>query len=492
MSSKSVAEPGFAPRMRMQSGKPGSWSLAARLTAWYGISAFVLLTVAAAFLYWTLVSNLDREDDEFLTDKIHLLQTHFRGQAADERLIRQEVEWEPAARRYVVVYLRILDGAGQTLMETPGMGEILPADSFPAASVSQRTMESGTEIHLPFGSSFRVLAARLAVIEPAPGGAAMVQVALDRTREEELLAGYRRSLWLALGAALLICLAAGHQIARRGLRPVAAITAAAERIRSTTLQERIDTSHLPAELFRLAKKFNEMLDRLQQSFDRLAQFSADIAHELRTPINNLRGEAEIALAQPRSTEDYREVLSSGLEECLKLSRLIDNLLFLARAEHPHAQVAREKLLVGQELAKLRDYYEAPAAEAGIQIMTQAPDGIAAWLDRSLFQRALGNLIANALDHTPPGGSVSLSAVHENGTLRVSVSDTGSGIAADHLPHVFDRFYRADPARSTASGRVGLGLAIVQSIAHLHGGSAEIASQVGKGTRVTLVLPASPA
>jgi two-component system heavy metal sensor histidine kinase CusS len=487
MSSKSGLESVASDSLAPIPVKARTWSLAARLTAWYGLSAFVLLAAATAFLYWTLVSNLDREDDEFLADKIQILQTRLRDQPADQRLIREEVEWEPAARRYAIVYVRLVDEAGRTLLETPGMAEILPPEVFPAARAGSGTAP-GTELHLPSGASFRVLAAPVAGAPSTPGQAAVVQIALDRTREEQLLAGYRRSLWLALAAALVLCLLVGHQIARHGLQPVAAISAAAQRIRSTTLQERIPTAGWPGELSLLAEKFNEMLDRLQESFTRLAQFSADIAHELRTPVNNLRGEVEVALAQARPAEDYREVLASCLEECGRLSRLIDNLLFLARAENPQTEIARETFDVGRELAKLREYYGAPAAEAGVRLATDVAERLPAQLDRTLFERALGNLVANALDHTLRGGTITMSAVREPGALRVTVSDTGSGIASEHLPHVFDRFYRADAARSTPSGRVGLGLPIVQTIAHLHGGSTEIDSQVGKGTRVSLIFP----
>src|SRR5262249_9572489 len=196
------------------------------------------------------------------------------------------------------------------------------------------------------GKSVRILSARAAV-----GGRAendrVIQVALDRTYEEDLLAGYRRNLWIVLGAALLVCALAGYRIAQRGLRPVAQITEMARRIRSSTLDERIEASGLPAELSALAGTFNEMLDRLEESFNRLARFSADIAHELRTPVNNLRGEAEVALGRSRSAAEYREVLGSCLEECARLARIIDSLLFLARAESPETQLAKEPLDVGQ-------------------------------------------------------------------------------------------------------------------------------------------------
>jgi two-component system heavy metal sensor histidine kinase CusS len=467
-------------------GSP-SWSLAARLTAWYACSAFLLIAAATGYLYWVLVVNLVRQGDEFLADKVHILQTLLRERPDDLRMLREEVELEPAARQYGQVYVRILDADGRTRMETSGMSAVLPADAFPPAGGS--TTEAGPAMSLTArtGTAFR------AIVAPGQRGDSdparvVIQVALDRSREQDLLASYRKDLWPALGVALLVCAVAGYQIARRGLRPLAKITAAARRIRSTTLHERIATAGLPAELSILAARFNEMLDRLEEAFDRLARFAADIAHELRTPVNNLRGEAEVALGRSRSPEEYREILGSCLEETGRLARLIDNLLFVARAESPQAQIAREARDVGHELETLRDYYEAAAAEASVALVVDAAPGLIAALDRTLFQRALGNLVANALAHTPQGGTITLRAVSEGESLAVEVADTGGGIAPEHLPHIFDRFYRADPARSTAAGRVGLGLAIVKAIAALHRGTTAVESEVGKGTRIRLTFP----
>jgi two-component system heavy metal sensor histidine kinase CusS len=197
----------------------------------------------------------------------------------------------------------------------------------------------------------------------------------------------------------------------------------------------------------------------------------------------------VALHRPRSPEEYREVLVSALEEYARLSRLIDSLLFLARAESSAGRIARERLDVGRELTTVRDFYEATAAEAGIALRLEAAEGIVAELDRTLLQQAVGNLVANALAHTPSGGTVTLAAARHADAVQVEVADTGAGIAPEHLPHVFDRFYRAEAARTaSATGRVGLGLALVKSIATLHGGTVTIASIRGQGTRVGLVLP----
>jgi two-component system heavy metal sensor histidine kinase CusS len=315
-----------------------------------------------------------------------------------------------------------------------------------------------------------------------------LQVALDRSREEDLLAVYRQWLWLVLALTGLACAATGYHIARRGIRPVAEITATAQRIRSTTLNKRLEVAGFPAELASLAATFNEMLDRLEESFGRLSRFSADIAHELRTPVNNLRGETEVVLSKPRTPEEYREVLGSCLEEYLRLSQMIDSLLFLARAENPETRVQKQPLDLTQELTALREFYEATASEAGITLAMRAPGAVLAELDRTLFQRAVGNLVENALAHTPPGGTVLLSVEQYNGAAHVGVADTGCGIPEDHLPHLCDRFYRVDAARAAATGGVGLGLAIVKSIAELHDGSVAIVSRIGQGTTVTLTLP----
>jgi two-component system heavy metal sensor histidine kinase CusS len=459
-----------------------SWSLAARLTAWYTGASFVLILGATLFLYGTLVSSLEREDDEFLRDKVRVFQVLLRDRPDDTAALAREVEWESVSRPSGQVYVRVLGPAGAPLAETPTMSDVLPANLFPTT----RGTEAAAEINGPGGNIFRTVVAPASLGPTGP--ACVIQVAMDRTQEEALLATYRWHSGLALGIALILCAGAGYLIARRGLRPLADITATTRRIRSTTLNERLDDGGLPGELRILAATFNDMLDRLEESFGRLARFSADIAHELRTPVNNLRGEAEVALGKPRSPEEYREVLGSCLEECGRLTRLIDSLLFLARAESGQAAPVGEALDMEAELKAVREFFEAAATEAGVTLVVAASPGVVAEFDRTLFQRAVANLVANALAHTPPGGTVTLKAAPAGDTVRIEVVDTGTGIAAEHLPHVFDRFYRADPSRANTSGNIGLGLALVKSIAALHRGTVTISSTPGKGTCVRLVIP----
>jgi len=473
----------FAPASRI-------WgTLAFRLTAWYVLAALALVVFASASLYFVLVKELEKSTGLFLADKVNVLRTMLRERPDDWDALREEIELESAARRYQQFYIRLLDERNVPVLTTPGM-----ADHLDLAQLSAQTQgrpERALRVMGRNGRLFFVMSAGAGV-----GGSAQtdtVQIAVDVSQQEALLARYRHWFGLIFMGTLAIFPLVGYQIARRGIRPVKEVATIARHISSTNLHERIYSEGYPSELASLAATFNNMLDGLEESFDRISRFSADIAHDLRTPVNNIRGEAEVALARARTVDEYREVLESCLEEAVRLSDLIGDLLFLARAESPLAHLHRESINVGELLAGIREYYEAPAADRGIALSTAVPsEPVIAQLDRTLLQRAVGNLVANALAHTPSGKSVVLGAAVETTGVRIEVSDAGVGIPAEALPRVFDRFFRVDESRSQASGGTGLGLAIVQSITQLHGGNVEIASKVGHGTQVTLRLPVSPA
>ena len=463
-------------------------TLAFRLTAWYVLAGLALVILVTASLYFLLVSELQKSTDLFLADKVNVLRTMLRERPDDWDALREEIELESAARRYQQFYIRLLDERNSPLLTTPEMEEQVDLAELNAKT---RRPENAQKINGKNGRPFFVTTASLPVGNSAQVDT--VQIAIDVSQEEDLLARYRQRFWLILLGTLVVFPLAGYQIARRGTRPVREMATTARHITSSNLHERIQPEGYPPELASLAATFNQMLDRLEESFERISRFSADIAHDLRTPVNNIRGEAEVALARARTVDEYREVLGSCLEEGVRLSDLIGDLLFLSRAESPLAHLHRENINVGELLSGIREYYEAPAADRGVSLSTFMPnEPVIAQLDRTLLQRAVGNLVSNALAHTPPGKSVVLGASIEQEGLRIEVSDAGEGIPADALPKVFDRFFRVDESRSQASGGTGLGLAIVQSIMLLHGGKVEIVSEVGQGTLVTLRVPVSPA
>ena len=478
-------------------------TLAFRLAAGYTLAGLFLVFAATASLYFFLVSELEKSTDLFLADKVNVLRTMLRERPDDWDALREEVELESAARRYEQFYIRLLDEQNKPLLITPGMAEQLDLVQF--AGRMQSHPDRATGMNGRHGLAFRITSTSAPVGSPATG-VYTIQVAVDISQKELLLARYRFWFFAMLLGTFAIFPLVGYQVARQGIRPVEEMATTARHISSKNLRERILPEGYPFELASLAGTFNEMLDRLEESFERISKFSADIAHDLRTPVNNIRGEAEVALARARTAEEYRGVIESCLEEAVRLSDLIGDLLFLERAENPLIDLRRERVNVGELLGGVQEYYEASAADRGVSLTTAlAEEPVIAELDRTLLQRAVGNLVSNALAHTPSGGAIVLEANTDvtnmdvanadftnkhSSTIRIEVSDTGIGIPSEALPRVFDRFFRVDSSRSQGSGGTGLGLAIVQSIAVLHGGDVEISSQPGRGTRVTLHMPVS--
>jgi len=250
------------------------------------------------------------------------------------------------------------------------------------------------------------------------------------------------------------------------------------------LKERMGSTGWPRELQPLAIAFDQMLKRLDDSFTRLSQFSADLAHELRTPIANMLGEAQVALTRDRTAADYRETIESTVAECERLSRIVDNLLFVARVDAAREPIARKWFDARAAVEKIAAFYQMVADDHSVTINCSGDGQI--YADPDLFERAVGNLLDNALRFTPEHGSIHIGLSKPKADFEVAVSDSGCGIAAEHLPRVFDRFYRAESSRG--SDGAGLGLALVKSIVDLHGGSAKIDSEVGRGTTVKLTFP----
>jgi two-component system heavy metal sensor histidine kinase CusS len=265
------------------------------------------------------------------------------------------------------------------------------------------------------------------------------------------------------------------------------MTESLHRIGPDQLKQRIGSTGWPRELQPLAIAFDQMLKRLDDSFTRLSQFSADLAHELRTPIANMLGETQVALTRDRTATEYRETLESTVAECERLSRIVDNLLFVARVDAASEPIARKQFDARAEVEKIAEFYQTVADDRHVTIRCSGNGQI--YADPDLFERAVGNLLDNALRFTPENGSIQIALCQHEADFEVAISDNGCGIAAEHLPRVFDRFYRAESSRG--SDGAGLGLALVKSIVDLHGGSALIESELGRGTTVKLVFPLSP-
>lgn len=462
------------------------WSITVQLAWFYTLSSSALLILALGFLYWVLLNTLEREDEIFLNNRIHalgtLLQKHTKDTEALKRGIIDE-NIELVSNQYKT-YSRVLDEKGHIRYETVGMSEKIPTAAF---SNLNRVYPEAHEWRNAKGNNYRLIAIQFDSND-ATTAKWQIQMGLEGTGEEKLISEYTSYLVGVLLIGILASTMIGVAVARRGLRPLIDIANATERITVSQLHERIDAASWPEELTALARAFDSMLDRLEDSFNRLSQFSADLAHELRTPINNLRGEAEVALSKPREAVEYREILASSLEEYDRLSRMTDSLLFLAKADSGQVTVTSLSLTVRKEIEKITEFYEALANEQGIHVVCEGQGII--YADPILFRRAISNLLSNAMHYSNSGGKITFSIHSGGGETEIICCDTGIGIAQEHLSKIFDRFYRVSESRNVHSEGAGLGLAIVKSIMKLHGGAISVDSTLRMGTSIKLIFPAT--
>ena len=468
-------------------GQKPAWSIAGRMSWVHALKTLLLVALSGSVLYWGLARELRRQDAKLVESKLAVLEHLVASYAIGSQAIESEVEHEAGEQGPLRYFIRVLDATGRIVRETPGMPAQLSVGLFPAAG-QQRAAATGCE-ECEASPDGQYLIATRAVRTVGQPETVTLQVALDVGRTESVLHRYAWTLVVVLGLSVILSALASLAVSRDAVQPVRDI---ADRVRTITASHLDDGPSLasrpwPLELQGLASDFDEMLARLSDSFGRLSQFAADLAHALRNPINNLRGNAEVTLARPRSPEEYQQTLGSSLEELERLSRLIDGLLFIARSENPRQAIDRTTFPLRREAVAVLEFYEALAAERGVHTRCEGDAVITG--DSMLVRRALSNLLANAIRHTPSGGTVVMQVQpREQGGATVMVHDTGRGIDAEHLPHVFDRFYRVNDDDIDAAGS-GLGLAIVRSVMHLHGGEVHVTSVPGVGTKFTLEFPA---
>jgi len=312
-----------------------------------------------------------------------------------------------------------------------------------------------------------------------------VAVALNIQHHIVFMDKFRSVLALAIALAALATAGLGWMATRWGLSPLRQVTHMVAGISAERLADRLPATGLPTELKPLATAFNAMLARLDDSFRRLSEFSSDIAHELRTPISNLMTQTQVALSSARNKDEYKDVLYSSLEEYERMAQMVGDMLYLAQADYGLLRPGLDKVDLANETQDLFDYFEAWAEERGVSLAQTGAASVPG--DRLMLRRALSNLISNAIRHTPPGHTVQVSLAGHGDTVTVAVENPGTDIPSEHLPRLFDRFYRVDPSRQRKGAGAGLGLAIVKSIVDAHRGSITVTSS-DQRTRFQLTFP----
>jgi two-component system heavy metal sensor histidine kinase CusS len=486
-------------------------SFAVTLAVAFGATTLAVFALVGSYVYFALDQQVRTQDDL----DVVLAARHLRRLA--EELDSCDAVRQHATRLVSVVLgnsalsVVIFDRAGKPIVAHSGLQSddevaVFPSSNAAPVGIDPSLLEEPAN-HL--SSDSRITDASI-VQWRASGGVTMRSIAFDSTLRNKdpvrvviardmsgplrLLDSYRDTLRLAGIIGSLLALVGSYVLIRIVLRPLRDIAAHARNVTIDRLDSSVPVEQVPRELKALVTSLNGMFARLHNGFQRLSQFTADLAHDMRTPLGNMRGATEVALARPRSSEEYQTLLASNLEECDRLSKMIQNVLFLARAEHPQFVTSMREFDVHAELDRIAGYFEGLAEEAGSVLRVNGGGQLTA--DLELFRRALGNLLANALRYTPRGGMIAVDARQFGDTLRIVVANEGAPIDPVHLERIFDRFYRADPSRSRASedagggASAGLGLAIVRTVMELHGGTVSAQSDE-TGTRLILVFPRRP-
>lgn len=445
-------------------------SLTARLSLLFMLAVTAVLVLAGLSFNHLSQHHFLQLDRQTLAEKLSATR-NILGQLDDlqqfDRL-RPQLRTLLGAHRDITAL--ILDAAGQPLFAEPGP---LPVPAALANSTSTEVWQWQHHDH-----HFRGLSA--AVTVPADSAPLRVILLLDSTPHMHFFSAVQRWFWMALVLSALFSAGLGWLVARRGLQPLRQVTAVAASISAASLQERIPLAAVPLELQQLAASFNAMLARLDDAFMRLSNFSADIAHELRTPLSNLMTQTEVVLAQPRDSEAYQETLYANLDDCKRMARMIDDMLFLAKADNGLIVPEQQPVALDVEVEKLFEYYRLLADERGISLQLHGHAVVRG--DVLMLHRALSNLLSNALRYTPAGASIQVELEQNANGSELRLSNPGPTIADEHLEQLFDRFYRADPARREGSPHnAGLGLAITRSIIHAHQGQIHCTSVAGKTT-----------
>ena len=454
-----------------------------RLTLWYLLFFSLLFVLFSLFLHGVLSHALERRLDEALAVEANttaaMLQDEFEEMKGDVPAASSDAVSGMRLHGSLVAVLsgnRVL--AASTPLPQPQVDFIAARAAFdPAADLTVAVPQVA-----PNG-------ARAAVHHIAVGGRDYQVVALQ-SRDElvEDLAVLRRVTFLALPLVIALAGFGGYWLASRSLAPLGWMAEQAHRITGSNLNTRLEIGNAADELAVLSASFNQLLSRLDLSFESMRRFVADASHELRTPLSIIRGEADVALSHDRSAAEYRESLAIILDESRRLSRLVDDLLNLARADAGRLKLQSEEFYLNDLLAECCRSAQSLAAARGIALECHSAEDARFRGDEELLRRLVMNLLDNAIRYTPPGGKITATLEVELSEVRIGIADNGTGIAPDAAPPVFERFYRADTARSRQGGGFGLGLAIVKWIAESHRGEVALATTPGAGSTFTVTLP----
>ena len=456
-------------------------SVRTRLTLWYAGVLGLSLIAFALLIYYAAAAIFHQRQDESLHSTAQTVASAYVEELEEQHSLAKAGEVVLAELTFPNHCVEVIDNTGRPIAWSKNLSgktfaiPLLTVEQARARSSGVVTVDGLRAAVVPLSADqnlgFAVVAEPLSVIE-------------DGLRQ------LRRDFFAGVPLVLLLASAGGYFLARKSLAPIASMNSQTQRISAESLSQRLDVTNPRDELGRLATTINDLLARLESSFNEQQRFIADASHELRTPLAVLRGETEVALAKQRTADEYQQSLSLIQEEAERLSRIVEDLFILARQPiDAPATLMRERVSLNEAIKDCARAAQVLATRKGVRLtMESNSSSIDLNGDKELITRMILNLLDNAVKYTPAGGEISLALSRQNGNAEIVVRDTGIGIAETDRQRVFDRFYRVDKARSRALGGAGLGLSIVRWIVEIHGGDIHIDSAPGLGSTFTVELP----
>ncbi len=448
-------------------------SLTVRMSLLFALSAAAVLMIAGATFERALDERLLRRDVEELSGKMELIREIVLSIHNFEDVSNLPIRMNDVVFGHPGIVISVRSGDGALLFSA--------GDQQVAGQIQDELMPAGTEPATKrFGDRYYRYVSRPVARGAREGGPVNVMIALDVTEDRNFVSEVQRYVWLGVAQIAVVLGGLGWIIVRHGLAPLRQVSAMVAAISTRQLDKPLEDRIVPKELLALVTAFNAMLARLHEAFRHLTNFSSDIAHELRTPIQNLLVQTQVTLGGGDDVNAYRAVLQSNAEEYQRLSGMISDMLFLAKADNKQASLKREPIELDVEVGRLFEFYEALAAEQGIELRQTGAAKLFA--DRTMIQRALSNLLSNAIRFTPGGKAIDVAVDAADGWANIAVTNPGPEIPAEHKERIFERLYRVDPSRRQGqTDNVGLGLAITKSIVEMHGGEISMTSRDGHVT-----------
>jgi len=455
-----------------------------KLTGLYVLTFFLSSLIICGFLYFRLKHQLIKGVDRFLLDEINEL-SEVLSKDMKEKESLKSFEFGVASRTYYPLYFRVLDAEGAIFYASEGMREIEYKVDEKVMSLARKGRNNIEKIHSPGRRRpFRFISAPLY----RDGKLAyIVQLGTHLRFIRKSLSGFKRNILAAFPIVLVLGSLGGWLLARRSLSPVGYITSKARSITSANLSERLKLRGADDEMDDLIRTINEMIARLEDSFKRMAEFTADASHELKTPLCALKGEAEVLLSKPRTAEEYQEGLAHFIEQFDHLNQMINDLILLSKFDATQVELKRVPLRLDLLIKDLCNLFQILAEQKENSLEMGTMEEITVLGDKVRLQQLFTNLIDNGIKYTSKG-FIRVTLQKNEDTALVKIKDNGVGIPKEEQEKIFKRFYRVDKSRSRETGGVGLGLSIAEWIAHAHHGKIEVESELNKGSTFTLSLP----